>query len=59
MRYPWTLPGLAEAPELGAEGQDVLGALEEAQERGLAALAEPFCASQPQSAHRANNHQSK
>lgn len=59
MRYPWTLTGLAEAPELGAEGQDVLSTLEEPQERGLTALAEPFCASQTQFAHRPNNHQSK
>lgn len=59
MRHPWVLPGLAEAPEMGDEGWDVLGALEELQERGLAALPEQFGSSQPQSAHRANNHQSK
>jgi len=59
MRYPRTLPGLAEAPEPGTEGWDDLSALEEPQKRGLAALAKPFCSSQPQSAHRANQHQSK
>lgn len=59
MRHPRTSPGPTAAPEPGAKGRDVLGALEEPQERGLAALAKPFCSSQPQSAHRANNHPSK
>lgn len=53
------LPAPTEAPELGAKGRDVLGALEEPRERGVAALAEPFCASQPQASRRANNHRSK
>lgn len=44
-----------EAPELGDEGWDVLEALEEPLEREVAALAELFCASQPRSAHSANN----
>lgn len=59
MKYPQMLPGLAEAPNVGAEGWDVLGAVEEPQERRLTALTEPFCASQPQSAHTASNHQPK